>query len=422
LVSAGLRDRVRTPFTDSGSSLAVRFPAYPLVVGRWGWSDPGSEAVATGIYRLDQGERLGDVVLLAEQRLGRGRVVVLGDSTCLTNEGIVHSYEFTGRLLSSLAAGSTGSPQVAWRQLITLTLSILVLTFALYRSTPRRVAAMAFCLGVSLAVCDWASRTSAVCIPGEATPSQKSAADWKGIAYIDSSHLEAFNDSDWGYDATNGLALTLMRNRYLAFRLPEMSADRLRHAKLVVSIAPARHFTRYEQKLIEHFVGNGGIWVSTVGAEQASASEDLLARFGLSVPRSPVPTVSRAAEPAPMGRFRSLFLDARDYEAGDYKAGVTFHAGWPVEHHSKDTEVLVHGLRDQPIVVCRRFGRGKFVLIGDTGFAMNKNLEYIGGDPFDYGYENAHFWRWLISRLSGSDEWVPPAPKTDTTTGKDAES
>ena len=40
--------------------------------------------------------------------------------------------------------------------------------------------------------------------------------------------------------------------------------------------------------------------------------------------------------------------------------------------------------------------------------AMNKNLEYIGGEPFDGNYENAHFWRWLIARVTGQPEWVPP--------------
>jgi hypothetical protein len=41
---------------------------------------------------------------------------------------------------------------------------------------------------------------------------------------------------------------------------------------------------------------------------------------------------------------------------------------------------------------------------------LNKNLEYVGGEPFDGRYENAHFWRWLISRLTPGPEWVPPEP------------
>jgi hypothetical protein len=50
------------------------------------------------------------------------------------------------------------------------------------------------------------------------------------------------------------------------------------------------------------------------------------------------------------------------------------------------------------------------VVIGDTSFAMNKNLEFIGGQPLDGGHENAHFWRWLISRMLGEEAWIPPPP------------
>ena len=31
-----------------GSSIRTRWPARPVLVGRWGWSDPGSDAVTTG--------------------------------------------------------------------------------------------------------------------------------------------------------------------------------------------------------------------------------------------------------------------------------------------------------------------------------------------------------------------------------------
>jgi hypothetical protein len=406
-VTAGLWTGGGSALTDSGSSLAVHVSAIPLIVGRWGWSDPGNEAVTTGSYAFEPGERLGDLVLLAEQRYGLGRVLVLGDSTALTNEGLVHGHEFTSRLFDYLAH-RRGSPQQGGRQVLTLLLAIVVAAVVLYRPSPVGLAVVAWSLAATLAFCSLATRAGTA--PGaiQPGPTGSAPAGWRGIAYIDASHVEAYGDGDWGFDAVNGLALALMRDRYLAFRLPEMTAERLREAKLVVSVAPARQFSRSERALIEGFVRGGGIWISTVGAEQAAASQPLLQEFGLRVPQSPLPARARSAEPAPMGRFRTLFLDASDYGAGEYKAGVTFHAGWPVQASSPDAEVLVYGRDDLPIVVCRHLGRGKFVLIGDTGFAMNKNLEYIGGEPFDYGYENAHFWRWLISRLTGAPEWVPP--------------
>ena len=77
------------------------------------------------------------------------------------------------------------------------------------------------------------------------------------------------------------------------------------------------------------------------------------------VPMSPVPTVGKQREPAPMGNVRSLFLDANAYGAGDYRAGVVFHAGWPVQIVKEDSEILTYAIDDKPIVVCRHVGRGE---------------------------------------------------------------
>ena len=90
-----------------------------------------------------------------------------------------------------------------------------------------------------------------------------------------------------------------------------------------------------------------------------------------------------------------------------------------IEPTETDTEVLAYGRNtlpvveseaELPVILMRAVGRGRVVLIGDTAFAMNKNLEYIGGEPFYGGHENAHFWRWLLTQLRGEPLWVPPRP------------
>ena len=82
-----------------------------------------------------------------------------------------------------------------------------------------------------------------------------------------------------------------------------------------------------------------------------------------------------------------------------------------MESKATGADILVRGRDDRTVVVARAVGRGTVVLIGDTRFGFNKNLEYIGGQPFANGFENAHFWRWLISRVTGQTEWVPPPPQ-----------
>jgi len=57
-----------------------------------------------------------------------------------------------------------------------------------------------------------------------------------------------------------------------------------------------------------------------------------------------------------------------------------------------------------PVIVVRRVGKGLVAVIGDTCFAMNKNLEREDGSPFEGLRENAVFWRWFLALLSVS--WI----------------
>ncbi|MBL7038464.1 MAG: hypothetical protein ISR77_07515 [Pirellulaceae bacterium] len=408
-VASGVDDRVRYFFTDSAASIRVGWPARPIVTGRWGWSDPGTDAVLTGVYRYEAGEKLGDLVLAAEQRFGQGTVAVVGDSRCLTNEGNVRGYALTGRLLSYLA-GKSGGPQSPWRWLITLVVCAAFVVVVVWRPNASRVVWIALLISTSLAASHSISRHSTRVMPDGRILEANEDHQYRGLAYIDASHVEAHSDADWGFDGINGLALTLMRNGYLTLTMPKLTSECLDRTALVVSIAPARRFSPSERNLLGEFVERGGAFICTVGAEEASASQPLLADFGIRVPVSPVPTLGKWREPVPMGQVRMLPVDANGYGAGDYEASVLFYTGWPVEVDRTDSKVLVYGLGDEPVAVARDVVSGKVVVIGDTGFALNKNLEYTGGEPFEGWYENAHFWRWLIARVAGQPDWVPPEP------------
>ena len=105
-----------------GASVVADWPARPLLVGRWGWTDDGDKAsdrAMMGNDRYDSGEKLGDVVLAAEQPLGKGRVMAFGDTSGLTNAINVSSYQFTSRLFAYLASGAVNT-HAAWRQVIAL--------------------------------------------------------------------------------------------------------------------------------------------------------------------------------------------------------------------------------------------------------------------------------------------------------------
>jgi hypothetical protein len=408
----GIRPRTAAYFTDLGASLEVRWPASPLVWGRWGWSDPGADASLTGVSRLEAGERMGDLILAAEQRLGAGRILVLGDAHSLTNEGGVRAYGYTGRLLSYLAH-QPGGPQQPWRQAATILLTLGLLILVASRCEPAHVLAVAVIWAASHSVCEAFSHRATRVIPdGQRVAldvaDREASAPRSRLAYIDASQLPSYSDAPWSFDGINGLALTLMRSGYLTLTLPELSRERLERAACFVTVAPARQFTAAQRRLVYEFVERGGVFFCLVGAEEAAPSASLLAEFGIHVPPSPVPTTGRWPEPEPLGHLRASYGDGHPEAPADARAEVQFFAAWPVAAEGGEAEVLVRSPSGQPVVVSRPIGRGRVVVIGDTGFALNKNLEYIGGQPFDGRYDNAHFWRWLLGRSTLAPAWSPP--------------
>jgi hypothetical protein len=304
--------------------------------------------------------------------------------------------------LAYLAQG-TGSPRAWWRQTLGLLACLVLVGLLVPRPEPIRLAVVAVLLAVSLAV-----STTISCHAGRVVPAAK-------IAYIDGSHMEAYGDDPWSEDGLAALSMTLMGNGYLTLRLPELTAERLEQAAVLISIAPARAFSATERNVIREFIERGGIFICTVGAERVAAARELLADLELAVPPSPVSPLQKTREPEPMGRYPDSFgrfvteyLNAADYGAGDYKARVWIYSGWPIRCTAEVSDVLIRGYDDMPLAVARPIGKGWVVLIGDTGFAMNKNMGYAAGQLLPNARENADFWRWMLARLTDQDDWIPP--------------
>ncbi|UCD49534.1 MAG: hypothetical protein JSW27_18625 [Phycisphaerales bacterium] len=377
-----------------GASVRTRWPARPLLVGRWGWADPGDEAsdrAMMGNGRYDSGELLGDVVLAAEQPLGKGRVVAFGDTSSLQNAIEVTSHVFTSRLFAYLAA-SADKAHPWWRQLLGVLAGAFLTALLCWRSSLARTILVVLGLAAAVVICQQITVAAGNVLPdGRATSPNH-------LAYIDASHLNACSGESWRGDGIGGLALTLMRNGYLTLVLPELTSARLEKAGLLISIAPTRAFTEAEIDAIAEFVNSGGLFVINVGYDEAQGNEPLLRRFGFGF------GTNDSIEPTPLGHFKSPYL-----ESDSRRVYVRFHAAWPVRCTDPDAQTIAYGRDNQPVAMLRRVGAGKVLFVGDTGFAMNKNLEQENGQPFEGLRENADFWRWLITLLHDGPMWLPPA-------------
>ncbi len=379
-----------------GASLETKWPARPILIGRWGWSDMGdrgSGRAMMGNGEYDSGEKLDDLILAAEQPLGKGRVIAFGDTSSLTNGINASSYVFTSRLFGYLA-GDTGNAHPFVRQLLGILSCILLAIFLLWNPGQWKTYITILCLSGSLIVSNKLSQCA-----GEIFPDGRYKTP-NNLAYVDSSHLEAYSPESWRPDGIGGLMLTLMRNDYFALSLTEFTAERIKKADLLISIAPSQGFSKKEQELVRDFVINGGTFIIMVGLDRIYLSRSLLSSLGFSI-GSPE---QNSPEPAALGHFKSPYLSS-----GGQQVFVRFHAAWPVYCNDPNARIIAYGKNDTPIIIIRPLGAGKVVVIGDTCFAMNKNLEWEGGQPFEGMRENADFWRWFITQLRDQEMWIPPA-------------
>jgi len=382
-----------------GASLDVRWPARPLIIGRWGWSDWGDlgGGAMMGDHEYNPGERLGDLVVVAEERLGKGRVLVFGDTSSLSNGINMGAHPFISRVFAHLAAGG-GVP--VWRSMIVLVAAVVLLLLVLSGPTPAELVALCAILAVG--------RVGGAALTRHAMqvyPDTDRMEEFR-LAYIDAAHIGNYSAESWRDDGMMGLCLNLMRNRFLTLTMPEFSAARLQKADLVVSVAPMRPYSEAEARALKHFVLGGGKLILAVGYPDREPAMPLLETFGFDFGYESLLPQTAQTGPRPMGFFKSPY-----YNTGEYMVHVRFHSGWPILCREPDAQVVAYGAGNHPVILVRRYGKGKVMLVGDSGFPLNKNLEVESGRAFEGMRENPHFWRWLITFLDDAEPWIPPNPK-----------
>jgi len=370
-LTAGVGDERNEAGIVVGASLDIRWPAYPIVLGRYGWEDRGNrfkpEEAYLGKMRYDADEPLGDTVLVAAQRYGRGKVLVFGDTSSFVNGIVPGTYDFVGRVFRWIASPATcaiGGKTTLALDLAILGLLVVSMFLLLWRDAPGRWTLGAVAL-VALAVPSgelayWAA------VSGEPLRGQ--------IAYIDESHLPIASEESGRDDGLMGLQLNLMRNGLLPFQLHDFDRKTLGGSRLLVLVAPARRFSQRDIETVRNYLVDGGTVILTVGFEEAYASRPLLKAFDIEI------------ENLPLGWFK--------VDAPALGVDVMLWKAWPVNDRTREAEVIcAHD--ELPTIVVKRYGEGRLVVIGDSSFLLNKNLE---GEK-DYNEVNINFLKALLIHL-----------------------
>jgi len=341
-----------------GASLAFSPPTEPVIVGKYGYSDIGDAAKIDRSYlgdrRYNPGELLGDVCLVADAPYGKGRVLVFGDTSPFQNGALVTSWAFAQRVFQWL----TGEPRSS---AIALRVVALIIALALIMLTRRTLGSslsawLALGLGVVVAV-QVVGRLTAPPPPPEIDLPK---------AVVDLSHGERFDQLTWYEDCVGGLELNLARNGYCTMLMREFSEPLIRDSEVMVVIAPAKAFSPGERTVIQDFMEAGGMLIVSTGYEEKDRSESLLSIFGAEI-RS-----------VPLAHFDVSIFDQT----------VRFAEAWPLKISDPEAvAVAYHPAFPDPIMVFVPRGKGGALIIGDSQFLLNSNLEareewYLGNIMF----------------------------------------
>ncbi len=360
-----------------GASLATSAPAFPIIVGRYGYSDWGTtEKVERREYLGDfvpqRSERLGDLVLAAGQDVGRGRVLVFGDTTALFNGNIARTYPVFRSALTFLRLSRTTPLGGNWGLLLTggLFLGICALVIA----TGARSAGVSACILLVAAIHP--------ALPGRAERELPLQPDWarSRTAVVDYCHHPRVSDHGSMKTALSGLSINMLRSKRVPLQMRQWDPSLLDCTDLLVITAPRQQVTTAQVDELMRFMERGGRLVVACGRREYPACRNLLDRLDISVADFPL---------------------GRTFEPQAWGEKVSFFESWALElGRSLDQSNVLASYMGHPLMATVDVGLGGAVVIGDSQFLLNQNLEMKGShDP-----RNIAFVRKLV-------EWK--APPTD---------
>jgi hypothetical protein len=349
--------------------------ASPIIVGKYGLSDWGNRSnpqAYLGDFSYNLGERFGDIILVAGAEYGEGKVLVFGDTSSFQNLSLLCDH----KLISNIFAWLRGK-DISGIYYIRIALALALSSMVVFLLLKMRNIYIPFLLILCFALAI-SGGVNSILMKGERYSGP--------IAYIDYSHGERFSLHTFDEYGVDGLALNLIRENYLPMINKDFSREAVSNSKILVLIAPTQTFDEDEVNFLKEYVAGGGVIILSTGYSDRHASELLLNEFGfeiLDAPLGPVPYVEEAPE--------NFMMEPR------------FVDSWVIESNWENTHwfyTLLVENEPYPLVGFNRYGAGGLLLIGDSRFLLNKNIEMSSPD-FDYWPGNIQFLKDIIDNLRG---------------------
>jgi len=353
-----------------GSSLALQPPARPLVMGRFGYGDWGPEEEDEergwlGDFEYQTSERLGDLVLVAGEQVGSGKVLVFGDTTSFFNLNLIRSFELLRAVLTwfggPISYSGFFSRAAEW-------LVLVLLVLALIASVLVRSVRSAYGTLLVLALLSFAIHQAA------GLPFNRNMAR-KRMAIIDFSQQPYASRHANMNSGMFGVTANLFRHDMMPVTQNDWNRELLDEAALLFLNAPQRPFSAAQRRDVMEFMECGGIVLMSCGYPHYGNARSLLEPLGIEVLNIPL---------------------GRSFDRLAFGQPIHLFSTWPLKLYRADATVLAMS-DDWPLIVEVPVGQGRVVLIPDSEFFHNINLENLER----HSQSNVDFIRALLDRVRG---------------------
>lgn len=338
-----------------GSSLRIEWPARPVIQARYAFADAGVRENVPGSflgnYTYDRGERLGDLVVAASRRIGRGQVLVYGDTSGFQNGSLGHSFTtHVEPILRRLARPARLAVPPWLETAIALAVLLAGLAGLLWPGRTGRTgvtAGAAVILALAVGQLLGGSRL------------RLDEVDLSRSLLIDDSLFPNLGHYEAGWNSIGALETCAQRSGLTVHRQSAWDARAVRRARVVTLVAPRRPLAPSQLRDLDEAMANGATVLALGSSPHARGLRSLLAAHGLAVaPASlgPIPPPARQQEHEPRFVDPSAILAA---------AGTTARS------------LYRYGELDLAVAV--PVGAGWLVVLGDTRFFSDGNVEGVWG-------------------------------------------
>ena len=188
---------------------------------------------------------------------------------------------------------------------------------------------------------------------------------------IDRSHMPASGHYEAKVNPVGPLYTNLLRSGFRTANMKDWDASAISRARGIAFVAPQRSFTPGEVDELVKAEREGTVVLLTTGEPDSGGSRALLEAHGLALVPRPMGTVTSADIGASRRERESFprFLDAWPIVAAGTEGDPAGLAGVDV--------IYRHG--DDVIALFRRVGKGGLLLISDTRFFSDMNVEDMSG-------------------------------------------